>query len=109
MTPEQAPVAPDPRTMLVPIAFMFMIFYLLVFRPQSKLRKEHEQMLKNLKKNDEVVTTGGLFGTIVNVKPEAITLRVAENVRVDVEPSAIARLVKPKAQTDASTTMGKHG
>ena len=106
--PDQPTTAPpSSMTMLFPIAFMFLVFYLLVFRPQNKARKEHEQMLKNLKKNDEVVTTGGLFGTIVNVKPDAITLRIAENVRVDVEPSAIARLVKPKAQTSVATTVEK--
>ena len=93
-----ASAAPGPMTMLVPFAMMFLIFYLLVFRPQSKARREHEQMVKNLKKHDEVVTTGGLFGTVVNVRPESITLRVDENVRVEVEPSAITRLVKPKAK-----------
>ena len=51
-------------------------------------------MVKNLKKNDEVVTTGGLFGTVVNVRPESITLRIDENVRVEVEPAAIVRLVE---------------
>ncbi len=104
---DQAAAAPGPLTMLFPIAMMFLIFYLLVFRPQSKTRKEHEQMVKNLKKNDEVVTSGGMFGTVVNVKPEAVTLRIDENVRVDVEPSAIARLVKPKGQGSESTTMEK--
>ena len=98
----QAAAPPSSLTMLFPIAFMFLIFYLLVFRPQSKARKEHEQMLKNLKKNDEVMTSGGLFGTIVNVKPDAVTLRIAENVRVDVEPSAITRLVKSHGQASAA-------
>ena len=88
--------APNPVAMLFPFAMMFVIFYVLVFRPQSKARKTHEQMLKNLKKNDEVVTTGGIFGTIVNVKPESMTLRVDDNVRLEVEKSAIARLVQSR-------------
>ena len=88
--------APGPLAMLVPFAMMFAIFYLLVFRPQSKARKEHQQMVKNLKKHDEVVTSGGMFGTVVNVKPESVTLRVDENVRIEVEPSAIVRLVRAK-------------
>jgi preprotein translocase subunit YajC len=87
--------------MLIPFAMMFVIFYVLVFRPQAKTRREHQQMLKNLKKHDEVVTSGGLFGVVVNVRPESITLRVDENVRVEVEPSAIVRLVKPKAKVGA--------
>ena len=95
--PEQTAAAPNPLTMLVPFAVMFLIFYMLVFRPQSKARKEHEQMVKNLRKHDEVVTTGGLFGTVVNVKPDSITLKIDENVRVEVEPSAIVRLVRKGA------------
>lgn len=96
--PQQPAAAPGPLAMLVPFAMMFVIFYVLVFRPQSKARKAHEQMVKNLKKHDEVVTSGGLFGTVVNVRPDAITLRIDENVRVEVEPSAITRLVKSRAQ-----------
>lgn len=91
----QGPMAP--LVALFPILVMFLIFYLLVFQPQAKARKTHEQMVKQLKKHDEVVTVGGIFGTVVNVKPEAITLRVDENVRLEVEPSAITRLVKSKA------------
>ena len=94
--PEPSAAAPGPLAMLVPFAVMFLMFYVLVFRPQAKARKEHERMVKGLKKHDEVVTSGGLFGTVVNVRPESITLRIDENVRIEVEPSAVARLVKPK-------------
>lgn len=92
--PDQTAAAPGPLAMLMPVAVMFVIFYALVFRPQSQARKQHEAMLKDLKKNDEVVTTGGIIGTVVNVKTDAITIRVDENVRLDVERSAIARLRK---------------
>jgi preprotein translocase subunit YajC len=95
--PDATAAAPSPVAMLVPIIVMFLIFYVLVFRPQAKARRDHDSMLKGLKKNDEVVTSGGLFGTVVNVRPESVTLRVDDNVRVEVEPSAIVRLVKPKA------------
>ena len=104
---EQAAAAPSPLTMLLPFAVMFIIFYFLVFQPQSKARKEHDRMVKNLKKHDEVVTTGGLFGTVVNVKPESITLKIDENVRVEVEPSAIVRLVKSKGQAAELVAAGK--
>lgn len=92
----------SPVSMLIPFGMMFLIFYVLVFRPQQKARKEHDQMVKHLKKNDQVVTTGGLFGTVVNVRPESITVRIDENVRVEVEPGAITRLVKPKTQESAT-------
>lgn len=97
--------APNLLAMLLPFLAMFAIFYVLVFRPQSKARKEHQQMLKDLKKHDEVATAGGLLGTVVNVKPETVTLRVDDNVRVEVEKSAITRLVKGRsAEAEVVTT-----
>ena len=96
--PDAAAATPNPLAMLLPFVVMFLIFYLLVFRPQSQARKEHERMLQQLKKHDEVVTTGGLFGTVLNVRPESVTLRIDENVRVEVERSAITRVVKQKTQ-----------
>ena len=101
--PEATAAASSPLAMLLPFGMMFLIFYILVFRPQSKARKEHAQMVKDLKKHDEVVTSGGMFGVVANVKPEAITLKIDENVRVDVEPSAITRLVKKTADAAAGS------
>ena len=98
--PQQAAAAPGPLAMLFPFVIMFAIFYLIVFRPQAKAQREHAEMLKNLKKHDEVVTTGGLIGTVVNVKPEAVTLRIADNVRVEVERSAVTRVMKLKAGSE---------
>jgi preprotein translocase subunit YajC len=92
------PQGPSPFATLLPLLLVFVIFYVLVFQPQAKARKDHEHMLKQLKKHDEVVTSGGIFGTILNVKPDAVTLRVDENVRLEVEKSAIARLIKPKGE-----------
>ena len=105
--PSSSSAAAGPFAMLIPFAMMFLIFYVIVFRPQAKARKDHEQLLKNLKKYDQVATVGGLFGTVVNVKPEAITLRIDENVRVEVEPSAIVRLVKKASGSDPATTEKK--
>ena len=105
--PDQTAPVPGPLAMLVPFAMMFLIFYLLVFRPQSKAKRELQAMIKNLKKHDEVVTTGGIFGTVVNVRPESITLRIDENVRVEIEPGAIVRLVKSKGQVAELVGAGK--
>ncbi len=91
---QAAAEGPGPMGMLFPFAMMFLIFYVIVFRPQAKQRKQHQAMLGALKKNDEVITNGGIFGKVVNIKPDAITLRVDENVRIDVERSAISKLVK---------------
>ena len=108
MSDQPAAVPSLVHGMLIPLGFMFLIFYLIVFRPQQQTQKAHAAMLKNLKKNDAVVTTGGLFGTVVNIKPESVTLRVDDNVRIEVERSAIARLVSsPKAQGTEPATAEK--
>ncbi len=101
MTPQ---AAPSPMAMLFPFAIMFAIFYLMVFRPQAKERRAHQAMLKNLKKHDEVVTAGGMLGTVLNVKQDTITVRVDDNVKVEVEKSSIARLLKARGTEELVTT-----
>ncbi len=86
----------NPLISLMPIIFIFIIFYFLLIRPQRKTQDEHKKMIASLKKNDEIVTSGGIHGTIVNVKEAAVTLKVDDNVKIDVEKSCIAR-VKRKA------------
>ena len=77
---------------LFPLILIFVIFYFLLIRPQQKKAREHQKMLENLKKGDKVVTNGGLHGTIVGLTLTVVTLQVADNVRVKVDRSAIARL-----------------
>ena len=97
--------APNPLQMLgFPFLMMFVIFYFLVFRPQSKAQKAHAELLKNLKKDDEIVTASGMFGTVVNVRPDTVTVRVDDKVRIEFEKSAIARVVKSRG-TDAEPAM----
>ena len=57
---------------LFPLIFIFIIFYFLLIRPQRTKEKEHQKMLQNLNKNDEVVTSSGIHGTIVNVKDKTL-------------------------------------
>lgn len=80
----------NPIIGLMPIAVIFIIFYLLIIRPQKKTQQEHAKMLSKLEKNDEVVTTGGIYGTIVNIQNDTITLRVDDNVKIKVQKSSIA-------------------
>jgi preprotein translocase subunit YajC len=80
--------------MLPILVLWFGIFYLLVFRPQSKAKKAHEQMLKQLKKHDEVVAAGGIIGTVMDVRPDVVTLRVADTIRLSVERSSVSRVIK---------------
>jgi len=79
---------------LFPMLLIIGVMYFLLLRPQQKQQRETAQMQSKLKKNDEVVTVGGLHGTIVNVKDSVVTLRVDDNVRMDVDRNCVVRLVK---------------
>ena len=79
-----------PLFQLVPLVFIFIIFYFLLIRPQKQKEKEHQKMLKSLNKNDEVVTTGGIHGTVVNVKDRTVVVRIDENVKMEIEKNCIA-------------------
>ncbi|MFH1857316.1 MAG: preprotein translocase subunit YajC [Candidatus Omnitrophota bacterium] len=86
---------------LLPIALMFLIFYFLLIRPQRRRQSKHETMIRNLNKNDEVVTSGGIHGTVVGLKEGSVTLRIAENVKIEVERSAVARVEKSRSEEAA--------
>ena len=98
-TQAQAPQAqPNAMMSLMPIAIIFIIFYFLLIRPQKKTQQEHGKMLEALTKNDEVVTSGGIHGTIVNIQNDVVTLRVDDNTRIKIQKSAISRLKKAKTE-----------
>ena len=75
--------------MLLPFLIVLGIFYLLVILPQSRAEKRHREMLQSLKKGDRVVTVGGLMGEITRVEEKTVNLRVARDVVVKVEKSAV--------------------
>lgn len=80
--------------MLFVFLFMILIFYFLLFRPQQKKQKEQQKMLESIKKGDRVLTSGGLFGTVVGVKDDIAVLRIADDVKVEVTKSSIQTVVK---------------
>jgi preprotein translocase subunit YajC len=79
---------------LFPLLLIFVIFYFLIIRPQQRkqrqAQKEREEMLNALKTGDKVVTSGGIYGTIVAVKDTTVQLRIAQSVSIEVLRSAIA-------------------
>jgi preprotein translocase subunit YajC len=94
MPPEQAG-AP----MFIPMILIFLIFYLLVFRPQKKEQKEKQQMRDSLKKNEQVVTIGGMHGTVVMVKDKTVVLRVDDNTKIEFNKDSIATVISVKKET----------
>lgn len=89
--------AANPILNLVPLILIFVIFYFMLIRPQKIKEKEHQKMLNNLSKNDEVVTSGGIHGTIVNVKDKTVVLRIDENVKLEIDKNCIAYIKKIQA------------
>jgi len=90
---------PNPGAGMANILFLvviFGIFYFMLIRPQQKQQKKHHEMINNLNKNDEVVTLGGMHGTIINVKEKTFVLRVDDNVKIEVDKSAISYIVKAR-------------
>jgi len=68
----------------LPLVLIFVVFYFLLIRPQQKKAKEHQEFIANLKKGDEVLTSGGLQGKITGLTDRVATLEIAENVRVKI-------------------------
>jgi preprotein translocase subunit YajC len=77
--------------LLVQLALIFLIFYWLLIRPQKKERERHQEMIQALRKGDEIVTAGGIVGTIVHADQDRLTLRTGENTRVVIERSKVGR------------------
>ncbi len=83
----------------LPIIAIGLVFYFLVIAPANKQRKKQAEMLSALKKGDRVLTTGGIYGTIQGVEPEAVYLKIAENVKIKVARSAISGVVSGESET----------
>lgn len=86
--------APDasPWAGMIPVLIMVAIFYFLLIAPVRKRQKRHDEMLANLKHGDRVVTTGGVFGIVVGLQEDRVRLKVADQVKIDVQKQGIAGL-----------------
>jgi preprotein translocase subunit YajC len=89
---------------LAPLLLMFVIFYFLLIRPQQKQAKKLQEFLKALKVGDKVVTTGGLYGQITGLTDQAVTLEIADKVRVKIARNAVAASAQDAPGPDAKAT-----
>ena len=79
----------------IPLILIFVIFYFFLIRPQQKKVKEHKEMVKNLKRGDEVITSGGIIGIVDRVmEDDRIEVKISENVKVQIIRSTITSLLK---------------
>ncbi|OGX06258.1 MAG: preprotein translocase subunit YajC [Omnitrophica WOR_2 bacterium GWA2_47_8] len=78
----------------VPAILIFMVFYFLVIKPRNEKQGEQKKMLEGVKKNDQIVTSSGIHGTVVQVKEKTVLVRIDENVRIELDKEAIATITK---------------
>lgn len=96
------PEGPGTLVQFFPLVLIFVVFYFLLIRPQQQKAKAHRAMLTELKRNDEVVTAGGLYGRILELGEKIVTLELAQNIRIRVERSKIEALVEEGSGRKAS-------
>ena len=93
------PAAPSAAlTTFIWMAAMFVIMYYVMIRPQSKRQKEQQRLISALKTGDRVVTSSGIHGMITNVKDTTVTVKVADNVKIEMEKSAVANVAAKTAE-----------
>jgi preprotein translocase subunit YajC len=91
---EAAGQSADPGIMgFIPLIVLFVVFYFLLIRPQSKRVKEHKAMVASVKKGDEIITNGGVLAKVVSVEDEFVAVELAENITVCLQKQAVANLV----------------
>lgn len=93
------PQGPAAWVQILPMVLLFGAMYFFMIAPQRKKQKEHEKMLTALQSGDEVVTSGGIYGVITNVKEDRFVVRVADNTKIEIGKSFVQTVLK-KAATE---------
>ncbi|MDR1742088.1 MAG: preprotein translocase subunit YajC [Synergistaceae bacterium] len=90
--------------MLLPLAVFVLIFYFFIIRPQKKRQKQHDNLISGISRGDQVVTIGGFFGTVREVRDDTFLIEIAEGVRVRVLKSAVQTKKVPEEQKKGPAT-----
>jgi preprotein translocase subunit YajC len=101
---EAAPVAPQGGA-YQPLLIMVLLFvgmYFLIIAPQRKKQKEHAKMVAAVKSGDEVLTSGGIYGTVTNVKPDRIVVKIADNTKIEVNRNFIQTVLTQSSNSQES-------
>ena len=96
---------------LLPLILIFAVFYFLLIRPQQKKAKEHRTMLQSLKRNDKVITGGGILGTITKVRDDSdeVEVELAPGTRVTVLRGTISSVIRPEPANDTKPASAAKG
>jgi len=86
----------NPLALWLPIILIFAIMYFLIFRPQAKKQKQQRMMIEALKKGDKIITSGGIYGTIVGVKEKenSIVVKVDDNTKIELAKGSVAQVIE---------------
>ncbi len=95
----QEPASPSPLTSLLPLLLIIVVFYFFMIRPQVKKQKELKNYRSSISKGEKIVTTGGIYGKVMDVKDQTLTVEIADNVRIKVDKNAVL-----KDPSDINTT-----
>jgi len=102
-TPTQPGTEPNPTGQMLQMVGMFVIlgvmFYFLLIRPQQKQRKEQENLINNVKSGDRILTTGGIYGIVTNVKEKSLMVKIADNVKIEITKSAVGSVVQKSTES----------
>ncbi len=90
---------------LIMMVVIFAIFYFILIRPQQKKMKEHKKMVEDLKKGDEIITAGGIYGTVENTSPDTLTVKIAEGVKVKVTRGSVAHVITEGHESERVSTL----
>ena len=88
---------------LLPMILLIAGFWFLIIQPQRKKQKQHEKMVSELKSGDSVVTAGGIYGKITNVKNDRFVLKVSDNAKVEITKSSVSQRLEEKESEEESS------
>ena len=101
--PSAAGQPQNPLTqMVVPFVCIGVIFYFLIIRPQAKKAKEQQALINSLKAGDKVITTGGIHGILISVKETTVTVKIADNVKIEVDKAAVVTAARRPEEAAAA-------
>jgi len=92
------PMEPGLGSFLIPFGLFMVMFYYLFIRPQKKKQEEHLTLMKSLKTGDKIVTSSGIHGLITNIKETIVTVKIADNVKIELERSHVEQVFKKQEE-----------
>ncbi len=89
------PAAPSLFSSLMPFLLIIVVMYFFMIRPQQKRQKAHRMLIENLKTGDDIVTSGGLYGTVAGIdeKKSTLWIKIAENVKIKIDRGSVSRVI----------------